>query len=109
MDSRFRGNDSSGGSAPIEPPYRWRLDSRFRGPPFVLVLVNARGHSAPPISGNSFDLPEKGLTDPNKVIVVRSGSLEVGILADAILGVRSVALQELQRWFRPRRACARSV
>ena len=37
-----------------------------------------------------FDLPEKGLIDPSKVIVVRGGCLEVGILADAIVGVRSV-------------------
>ena len=79
-------------------------------PPFAPVLVNVRG----PILSlldlrRFFDLPEKGLTDPDKVIVVRSSSLEVGILADAILGVRSVALQELQRWFRPRRASAGSV
>ena len=43
-----------------------------------------------------FDLPEKGLTDLNKVIVVRTHQMELGILADAVLGVRAFAPNEFQ-------------
>jgi len=43
-----------------------------------------------------FGLPEKGLTDLNKVIVVRTQQMELGILADAVLGVRAIGLSDLQ-------------
>jgi len=66
-------------------------------PAFVLGLVNVRGQVLSIINIKKlFDLPEKGLTDLNKVIVVHTDRMELGILADAILGVRSVALEELQ-------------
>jgi purine-binding chemotaxis protein CheW len=66
-------------------------------PSFILGLVNVRGQILSIINLKKlFDLPEKGLTDLNKVIIVHACHIEVGILADAILGVRSVALEELQ-------------
>jgi purine-binding chemotaxis protein CheW len=66
-------------------------------PAFVLGLVNVRGQILSIIDIKKlFDLPEKGLTDLNKVIVVHANHMEVGILADAIVGVRSIALEELQ-------------
>lgn len=66
-------------------------------PSFVLGIVNVRGQILSVIELKKFfDLPEKGLTDLNKVIIVRSDHMELGILADAILGVRSIPLQELQ-------------
>lgn len=70
-------------------------------PAFVLGLVNVRGQILSIIDIKKlFDLPEKGLTDLNKVIVVHANvhahQMEVGILADAIVGVRSIALEELQ-------------
>jgi len=44
-----------------------------------------------------FGLPEKGLTDLNKVIVVRTQANGTpGILADAVLGVRAIGLSDLQ-------------
>jgi purine-binding chemotaxis protein CheW len=43
-----------------------------------------------------FDLPEKGLTDLNQVIVVQGDTMAFGILADAILGVRSIPLESIQ-------------
>jgi purine-binding chemotaxis protein CheW len=65
-------------------------------PPFVLGLANVRGQVLSIIDIKKlFDLPEKGLTDLNKVIIVQANQMEVGILADAILGVRSIALHEL--------------
>jgi purine-binding chemotaxis protein CheW len=65
-------------------------------PAFVLGIANIRGQVLSIIDIKKlFDLPEKGLTDLNKVISVRANQIEVGILADAILGVRSIALPEL--------------
>ena len=66
-------------------------------PAFVLGLTNVRGQILSVIDIKKlFDLPGKGLTDLNKVIVVRTHQMELGILADAVLGVRVIGLNELQ-------------
>jgi purine-binding chemotaxis protein CheW len=43
-----------------------------------------------------FDLPEKGLTDLNKVIILKKDDMELGILADEVRGIRDVREPELQ-------------
>jgi purine-binding chemotaxis protein CheW len=66
-------------------------------PPFVLGLINVRGRIISVIDiKRFFDLPGKGLTDLNKVIIMHDGEMEFGILADAVLGVRTITLAELQ-------------
>ena len=66
-------------------------------PPFVLGVTSVRGQILSVIDLKKFfDLPDKGLTDLNKVIVVRADFMEFGILADAILGTRSIPLVEIQ-------------
>jgi len=66
-------------------------------PAFVLGLTNVRGQILSLIDIKKlFDLPERGLTDLNKVIVVRTHQMELGILADAVLGVRTIAPSEFQ-------------
>lgn len=66
-------------------------------PAFVLGIVNLRGEILSVIDIKKFfDLPEKGLTDLNKVIVLQWDNMLFGILADAILGVRRVPLSEIQ-------------
>jgi purine-binding chemotaxis protein CheW len=66
-------------------------------PAFVLGLVNVRGQILSIINIKKlFDLPEKGLTELNKIIIVHARHMELGILADAVLGVRSIGLEELQ-------------
>jgi purine-binding chemotaxis protein CheW len=66
-------------------------------PPFVLGIVNVRGEILSVIDIKKFfDLPEKGLTDLNKVIVLEAGNMLFGILADAILGVRRMPVSEIQ-------------
>lgn len=66
-------------------------------PPFVLGIMNVRGKILSVIDLRKFfDLPQKGLTDLNKVIIVHDEVMEFGILADAILGVRLIPLRELQ-------------
>lgn len=66
-------------------------------PPFVAGIVNVRGQILSVVDlKRFFDLPEKGLTDLNKIIVAQADGMELGILADGILGVRTVPLSELQ-------------
>ncbi|MBI2748072.1 MAG: purine-binding chemotaxis protein CheW [Burkholderiales bacterium] len=66
-------------------------------PPFVLGVVNVRGQILSVIDVKKFfDLPEKGLTDLNKVVVLHSESMEFGVLADRVAGTRVVPLRELQ-------------
>ena len=66
-------------------------------PAFVLGIINVRGQILSIIDLKKFfDLPEKGLTDLNKVIVVHREGMAFGILADVILGVRRIAPQDIQ-------------
>jgi len=60
-------------------------------PDFVLGLINVRGQILTVMDMKKFfDLPEKGITNLNKVIVVRKDAMELGILADEIIGIKSI-------------------
>jgi purine-binding chemotaxis protein CheW len=66
-------------------------------PPFILGIINLRGQILAVIDlKRFFNLPEKGLSDLNKVIILRRGRLEVGLLADAVAGVRAIPWPEVQ-------------
>ena len=66
-------------------------------PSFVLGIVNLRGEILSVIDIKKFfDLPEKGLTDLNKVIVLESENMVFGIVADAIGGVRHILRTDIQ-------------
>jgi purine-binding chemotaxis protein CheW len=66
-------------------------------PPFVAGIINVRGQIVSVIDMRRFfDLPVKGLTDLNKVIILHDGEMEFGILADEILGTRSLPLADVQ-------------
>ncbi len=66
-------------------------------PAFVLGVVNLRGEILSVLDLKKFfELPERGLTDLNKVIVLESGGMLFGILADAVVGVRHVAAAGIQ-------------
>lgn len=66
-------------------------------PPFVLGIVNVRGRILPVFDLKKFfDLPERGLTDLHRIILVRGNGLELGLLADVIVGVRAIAADSLQ-------------
>lgn len=67
-------------------------------PNFVLGIVNVRGQILSVIDiKRFFDLPEKGLTNLNKIIILHSDEMEFGILADSIIGVRNLILSELDK------------
>ena len=66
-------------------------------PAFVLGLINLRGEIRTVIDlKRFFDLPAAGITELNKIILIEHGDLQLGILADAIRGVRHISLGNLQ-------------
>jgi len=66
-------------------------------PAFVLGMVNVRGNITPVIDIKKFfDLPDKGLTDLHRIIIVQANDIEFGLLADVIVGVRSISVDSLQ-------------
>ncbi len=66
-------------------------------PAFVFGLINVRGQILTVIDMKKFfDLPERGITNLNKVIVVRKDAMELGILADEIIGIRNIPVSDLQ-------------
>jgi len=66
-------------------------------PPFVVGIMNLRGEILSIIDIRKlFDLEEQGLSDLNKVIVLGGSSMEFGILADHVVGVRTIMVKGLQ-------------
>jgi len=66
-------------------------------PPFILGIINFRGHILTVIDLRYFfNLPQKGLTGLNKVIIVQASETKIGILADTIHGIKSIPVNELQ-------------
>jgi purine-binding chemotaxis protein CheW len=66
-------------------------------PPFVLGIVNIRGKILSVLDLRSFfELNDQGLSDLNKVLVLHQGGMEFGLLADAIVGVRTLQAGELK-------------
>jgi purine-binding chemotaxis protein CheW len=66
-------------------------------PDFVLGIINVRGQIISIVNLKKFfDLPEKGLTDLNRVIILKHGGMEFGILADSIEGVQRLSFTGLQ-------------
>ena len=66
-------------------------------PPFVRGVVNVRGQILSVVDLKKFfDLPDRGLTDLNRILILHSAEMEFGVLADAIAGTRRIRLSELQ-------------
>ena len=66
-------------------------------PPFVLGIVYMRGQILSVLDLKKFfDLPEKGLGQLNKLIILHSQQMEFGVLADDIVGTRSIPLETIQ-------------
>lgn len=66
-------------------------------PAFIAGAMNLRGRILAIVDLRIFfELPIKGLTELNKVIVLKGGDNELGLLADSIDGLRSVAVSDLQ-------------
>lgn len=66
-------------------------------PDFLLGIVNWRGRMVSVIDiKRLFDLPGKGSSNLNKVIVVRTADVAVGILADDIVGTKAIKIATIQ-------------
>ncbi len=66
-------------------------------PSFVTGVINIRGQILSIIDpGKFFDLSRKGLSDLNKVIILHSPVMEFGILADEILGVKKISMEDVE-------------
>ena len=66
-------------------------------PPFVAGIMNLRGQILAVFDlRRLFDLPARGLGELDQVIVLGDRDQRLGLLADAIAGVQSIALSALQ-------------
>lgn len=65
-------------------------------PPFVLGITNVRGQILSVIDLKKFfDLPGQELTELNRLIILSSREMEFAILADRILGTRSMPIKNI--------------
>ena len=65
-------------------------------PAFVMGVINLRGKIISVINLKIlFNLKERGLTDLNKVIVIQNDSMQFGIVSDAIVGSKTIAMSNL--------------
>lgn len=66
-------------------------------PRFVRGIVNLRGEICPVVDlRRLFDLPERGLTNATRAVVLWDRAREFGVLADVVVGVLAVARDSLQ-------------
>lgn len=66
-------------------------------PGFVLGIINVRGQILSVLDlRHFFAFPHVGLSELNKVIILRQGDMELGILADAVLSVQSIPKDDIQ-------------
>jgi purine-binding chemotaxis protein CheW len=66
-------------------------------PSHILGIINLRGQviSVTDIRG-FFDLPKKEISDQFRVLVLKNSNMELGILAESVLGERKVPLEDIQ-------------
>lgn len=65
-------------------------------PPFVRGIVNLRGRILPVYDLKKFfALPEQGITDLHRILVIEGDDCEIGLLADVVVGVTTLAASSL--------------
>ena len=66
-------------------------------PHFMAGVVNVRGRVVPVIDLKKlFALPDQGLTDLHRVILLESNGMELGLLADTVVDVRVIPVDTVQ-------------
>ena len=85
-------------SAHVREVYPLKALSPLPGTPaFMRGIANLRGRIIAVVDIKKFfDLPDRGLSDLNKLVVVGSEAMVFAILADAIQGIRRLPQSELQ-------------
>ncbi len=67
-------------------------------PAFILGITNIRGQILSVIDLKKlFELPERGISDMNKIIIIKNNEMEYGLLADSIIGIKTIPVKKLQR------------
>ncbi|MFZ4456533.1 MAG: chemotaxis protein CheW [Bacteroidales bacterium] len=65
-------------------------------PAFVMGIINLRGRIVSVVNLKSlFNLKERGLTELNKVMILKNDSMEFGVVADSILGNSTIDSSQL--------------
>jgi purine-binding chemotaxis protein CheW len=65
-------------------------------PPFVMGIVNVRGRVVSVLDlKRFFGLPEAGLSDMNKIVLLQDEHMEFGLLVDAVSGVLTLDSEAL--------------
>ena len=66
-------------------------------PPYILGVINVRGQILSIIDLRVFfELPQEAVTRATKIIVLSSSEMELGIVADEVIGARSILLEQVQ-------------
>src|SRR5579862_2348053 len=66
-------------------------------PSFIAGIVNVRGRVLPVIDIKEFfDLTEKGIVDGHQIVLIRTRDIEVGVLADTVVGAVAVPRDSIQ-------------
>jgi len=65
-------------------------------PPFIFGIINVHGQILPVVDLKKFfNLPEKGLGEMNKVIILSNRLVEFGIMADIVNGTQAIELDDI--------------
>jgi purine-binding chemotaxis protein CheW len=66
-------------------------------PSYILGIINVRGEIMPVVNLKKFfNLPEQGLGNLNKVIILRNDNMEFGILADDVCGTEAISTDAIK-------------
>jgi purine-binding chemotaxis protein CheW len=66
-------------------------------PSYILGIINVRGQILPVVDLKKFfNLPEKGLGELNKILILDNGKMEFGILADVVHGTQSIESEDIR-------------
>ena len=64
---------------------------------YILGVVNIRGQILPVVDLKKFfNLPEKGIGELNKVIIIHNDQMEFGILTDIVQGTQTIDIEEIK-------------
>jgi purine-binding chemotaxis protein CheW len=64
---------------------------------YIFGIINVRGQILPVVDLKKFfNLPERGLGELNKVIILSNEQMEFGILADAVHGTQTIDLEDIR-------------
>lgn len=65
-------------------------------PSFIFGIVNVRGQILAVVDFKKlFNLPDNGLGELNKVIILHNENMEFGILADEVIGTKAISSHEV--------------